>query len=105
MIIQNGYIKAKVKTGGGIDASTGYPISITETWGDTIPCQYKVNNYSNLGSTNGNKFTIASYEILIEDSSFTAEQIKLFTDNEDLGEFSIISAEDLSNVGLIKITI
>ena len=66
MIVANGTIETKIKSGGGINPETGYPNKPSEAWGEPIPCQFRANSYSNKGRTNGEAFTIASYEILIE---------------------------------------
>ena len=104
MIIQNGNIEIKLKTGGGIDPDTGFPIRANESWGAYIPCQYRVNTYSNKGRSNGEAFTVATYEVLIEREEFTAERIRLSNLSGDvLGEFSVISSEPLPAVQIVKI--
>ena len=40
MIIANGTIETKIKTGGGIDPDTDYPIAPSVSWGNPIECQY-----------------------------------------------------------------
>lgn len=105
MIISNGYIKAKDKTGGGFDGN-GNPIPSGSTWGDPIPCRHKPNRNSFKGKQNGNAFTIASYEILIEQQPFPSEQIQLFDEsNVKLGEYSIMWKENLDAVDALKITV
>lgn len=107
MIIENGTIQVKHKTGGGIDPTTGYARrSSAVSWSDPIPCQYYPNRYTNLGRVNGEHIKSAEYTVLIERQPLEAEQVRL-TDNERgfVGEFSIISAEPLEAVGQIKITI
>lgn len=107
MIIENGTIQVKQKTGGGIDPTTGYARpSSAVSWGDPIPCQYYPNRYTNLGRVSGEHVKSAEYTVLIELQPLGAEQIRL-TDNQRglVGEFSIISAEPLEAVGQTKITI
>ena len=54
MIIENGTIQVKQKTGGGIDPTTGYPLPYSAvSWGDPIPCQYYSNRYTYLGRVSG----------------------------------------------------
>ena len=107
MIIQNGIIEVKRKTGGGIDPETGYPQkSGSVAWGDPIPCQYSANKRNNLGRVNGEHYTVAQYEILIEQQPFTSEQIRL----KDLagnvvGEFSVIQVEPLDAVCELRILV
>lgn len=107
MIIANGTIEIKNKTAGGIDPETGFPIPSTgKSWGKPIDCQYSANKYNNLGKSNGEAFTVASYSILIEEQPFTAEQVRLKDRNGNvLGEFSIMQVEPLEAVGELRILI
>ena len=106
MIIANGHIEAKQKTGGGIDPTTGYPIAPSVAWGDKIPCQYLANKYSNKGKANGESFVIASYEILIEEQNYSAETLRLTNSaGSVIGEFAVIEIEPLPAVGMIKLTL
>lgn len=106
MIIQNGTIEVKSKTGGGIDPDTGFPIMPEAEWGDPIPCQYYANRKNNLGMANGEHFTIASYTIIIESRPFAGEEIRLKDRSGSVvGEFSIMSAEPLDAVSEIRITV
>lgn len=105
MIIQNGTIEVKQKTGGGINPETGYPNKPgSVSWDDPIPCQYSANKYNRLGKVNGEHFTTAQYTVLIEEQPFEAEQVRL----KDLagnmiGEFSIIQVEPLEAVCELRI--
>jgi len=106
MIIENGYIEVKIKTGGGIDPETDNPIKPSVSWGSPISCQFSANNYSNKGKANGEAFTVASYEILIEEQPYDAECLRLTNDaGKVIGEFSVIQIEPLPTVGLIRILI
>lgn len=105
MIIQNGTIEVKTKTGGGIDPQTGFPVKGEEQWGEPIPCQWLPNRNDRLGRANGEHFTIASYVVLIDEQPFDAEQVRLRTlDGQDLGEFSLMYAEPLEAVCQIRLT-
>ncbi len=105
MIIVNGEICAKVKTGGGLDEN-GNPIRPSESWEAPIPCHIRSNTYNNKGKANGNTFTVASYEVLIESQPFVAERVKLTDRNgKDLGEFSVMEIEYLDAVDTVKITV
>lgn len=109
MIISNGYIYIKAKEESGIDPATGFPKKPTSrAFSAPIPCQYIVNSYNRLGNSNGNSFTIAQYDILIEEPAegFYAENIKL-TDASDyvLGEFAVRSIERLEAVGQIRLIV
>ena len=92
MIIQNGTIEVKRKTGGGIDPE--------------IPCQYSANKYNQLGRVNGEHFTTAQYSVLIEEQQFTAEQVRLKDRAGNVvGEFSVISVEPLEAVSELRIMV
>ena len=106
MIIQNGTIEPKVKTAGGIDPETGHPVKATTSWGDSIPCQYVPNNCNQLGQVQGEHFTLATYEVYIEEQPFTAEQVRMKDcEGNVIGEYSITSVELLQAVGEIRILI
>lgn len=109
MIIENGTIEFKEKTPGKIDPETGYAQKATEVgWGRPIPCQYLPNNSNNLGRVNGERFTRATYTVLLEEQPLPdSEQIRL-TDRSGkvLGEFSLIAPpEALDAVGEIRLLI
>lgn len=74
-------------------------------WGEPILCQIRTNKLDNLGKSNGNSFTAASYVILIEMQPFDAKAIRLMREDICLGEFPIISTEPLPAVGIIKILV
>lgn len=107
MIIPNGTIEVKRKTGGGIDPETGYPGKPSSVaWGNPIPCQYSANKHNWLGRVNGEHFTAAQYTVLIEEQPFTAEQIRLRNHAGDIvGEFSIMEIEPLEAVGELRILV
>lgn len=106
MIIQNGTIEVKHKTGGGIDPETGYPVKPVVEWGTPIPCQFSANKRDNLGKVNGEHYTVAQYEILIEQQPFTTEQIRLKDlAGNTVGEFSIIQVEPLDAVCELRILV
>ena len=107
MIIQNGTIEVKAKTGGGIDSTTGHPKKPTSSsWGTPIACQYIPNSRDNLAVSTGQHYTKVSYTILIEEQTFAGEQIRLKDMNgNSLGEFSILSVEPLEAVCEIRLLI
>lgn len=109
MIIENGTIEFKEKTPGTIDPETGYPTKATAIgWSKPIPCQFIPNNRTNLGRVNGERFTTATYTVLIEEQSLpSSEQIRLTErSGKVLGEFSLIAPpEALEAVGEIRILI
>lgn len=106
MIIANGYIEIKRKTGGGIDTTTGYPIKPEAEWGGAIDCQYSATRYNNLAMSGGEPYRDAAYSILIEEQPLDgAEQLRLHDkDGNVVGEYSIVSIEPLDAVCEIRIT-
>lgn len=110
MIIPNGTIEFKSKTPGRIDPETGYPSKATEVaWGKPIPCQFIPNSRNNLGKVNGERFTTATYTVLIEEQPLPTdtEQIRLTEmGGKELGEYSLIAPpEYLEAVSEIKLLI
>lgn len=107
MLIQNGTIEFKTKTGGGINPETGYPVKpVNVSWSEPIPCQYSANKYNNLGRYNGEHFIVAQYVVLIEEQPFAAEQIRLKDlAGKVIGEFSVIQIEPLEAVCELRILI
>jgi len=107
MIIANGTIELKVKTAGGINTSTGFPLASTSSWGSPVSCQYIINTHDNLGRTQGEHFVKAKYSILIEQQNPVASEQLRLKDRAGivLGEFSIISVEQLDAVCQTKILV
>lgn len=107
MIIQNGTIEFKTKTAGGIDPETGYPVKPSSVaWGEPVPCQFKAKKFNQLGIIKGEHFTVASYEILIEEQPVPSEQLRLKDlSGEEIGTFSIIQAEPLEAVCEVRILV
>jgi hypothetical protein len=82
-------------------------VSVSEVFSLPIRCYIKVNKRDNIGKQNGNTFTVASYEILIEPQSFESERVQLFdTLGHDLGVFSVMyPPEYLQAVQAVKIVV
>lgn len=107
MIIQNGYIQFKHKTGGGLDAN-GYPVKPAETWGAKVPCQYVPKRINLQARSAENARTETSYEVYVSMPLPVeySEQLRL-SDMADsvVGEYSVISTEELRAVQEIRLTI
>lgn len=105
MIIPNGTISIKEKRAGGIDPKTGHPLpALEERWSDPIPCQYVVNRYDAMKRDASGFLTDASFQILIEEIPFRAEQLRLVDEfGRLIGEFSVKFIEVLRGVCEIKI--
>jgi len=100
MIIVNGYIKVKGKTGGGLDPVTGYPTTPTATWGDPIQCQYVPSAQNLQAEADNEPVTLRRYAIFLEGYQscevYVDEQIALFDGcNHIIGEFSVRSVTPL----------
>lgn len=107
MIIQNGMIEFRITKGGGLNPETGYPVTPSSpSYSESIPCQFKANRYNSLGVVNGEHYTIARYEILIEEQPVQSEQIRLKDmSGKEIGTFSIIQVEPLEAVCQIRILV
>lgn len=109
MIIQNGTIEVKAKSGGGIDAETGHPIKATASWWNPLPCQYvPIAHDKQAVTTSGEPYTLATYMVLVEEQPFciTGEQVRLKDMKGGVvGEYSVRSVEYLEAVCETKITI
>lgn len=101
----NGSISIKVEAGIKFDENRK-PIQVADSWGDPIQCRFTPNKYSEKGISNGNKFTVASYDILIETQVFSATSIRL-TDGSGnvIGEYQVQQIENIPGVGRIRITV
>ena len=107
MIIPNGTIEMKRKAAGGIDPETGYPVkSGAVEWSEPVPCQYAANTHNWLGRVRGEHFTVAQYEIYIEEQPFDTEQIRLRDRaGRVIGEFSVMEVSLLETVCELRIVV
>lgn len=107
MIIQNGNISFKYKTGGGLD-DDGYPVAPSITWSDPIPCQFVPKTLNLQAAESGNTYIKQGYSVYINSdlSLIPTEQLRLTTlTGVEIGEFSVISVQELRAVGQTVITI
>jgi len=107
MIIQNGNIEFKTKSGGGIGAD-GYPVTPTEVWGKPVPCQYVPVKLDLQARSDGNAATQFNYKVYVamplpEEAT---EQLRI-TDmaGKEVGQYSVISSEELRAVQEIVIVV
>lgn len=102
MIIENGTIEFKTREAAAIDPETGYrqKPSSSPTWGQTVPCQFNALKYNQLARVLGEKATLASYEVFVEEDTETpSEQVRLKDRAGNVvGEFSVIQVEPLDAV-------
>jgi len=109
MIIVNGTIEVKRKDGGGIDPTTGFPITATSEWGECLPCQYLPTENKQARSL-GEAVTRRSYAILLEGHCgcypCVNEQIRLRDCcGNIIDEFSVISVIPLRAVDQTRIDV
>lgn len=107
MIIENGNISFKVKSKPTV-SDNGFLIKPTsEQWTEVMPCQISQNSASKNEVVNGEHYANASYTILVElDEPIISEQVLLYDDSHEvIGEYSIISTERLSSVGIMRIVV
>lgn len=110
MILENGTLQTKIKTGGG--TIKGVPIPVNEVLGEIFPCNIKSKKYTSNADGGGqaeavdSAFVRASYEVLVETDNFTAEKVVL-KDNRGniLGEFRVLEVQHLDYVNVVKITL
>ena len=110
MILENGTLQTKIKTGGG--TIKGVPIPVNEVLGEIFPCNIKSKKYTSNADGGGpaeavdSAFVRASYEVLVETDNFTAEKVVL-KDNRGniLGEFRVLEVQYLDYVNVVKITL
>lgn len=100
----NGTLKYQITTEGGLN-EFGEPIKAQTTWSEATPCSIKTNKDTRKGKYEDGEFRQASFIILIELEKFPHNRIKLERLGEDLGEYSILSAEPLTTVGRTQIMV
>lgn len=105
MIIANGTITCREEKTGYIDAETGHPVKLPVTWGCPVPCQWMANTTDRRGVVNGERFTLATYTVLVE-GPFHGERVRLCDPcGRELGEFAVKSEEWLEAVGQTRVII
>lgn len=100
----NGTIQYQIVTGGGFDAK-GNPIPVSTDWSVPVECGIKENSYSNKGTYADGKFTMASFEVLVEDAPESIKRVKLTRAGRILGEYPVQSVKPLTSVGRVKIVV
>lgn len=110
MIIPNGTIEVKQVVGGGINPITGFPTPAQGEWSGRIACQYSAKAYKHAARIEGEFYTQASYDILVDYLSFEEiiepTIIRLWDKNgQEVGEFPIIRIEALDAVRQYRITV
>ena len=91
-------------TGGGLDADL-HPLKPSCSYGEKIPCRLQVNRKDFLGKSDGNSFTVASYEIFTDRLAVASGRVRLGDVNGVIGEFSVLCTEYLDAVRMYKIVV
>ena len=91
-------------TGGGFDSEL-HPVAPSCSYGEEIPCRLKANRKNFLGKSDGNSFTVASYEILVDGPPFVAGRVRIGDTGGVIGEFSVLWTEYLDAVHVYKIVV
>lgn len=104
MIRANGTIRTIGLTSLTRDAN-GDPIKSTETLGEEIECNIKLNSNRKYNYENGS-MKLSTYEILIDTNEFTDTRIRLKNNrNQELGDYEVLSVEYLDIAQCTKITV
>lgn len=104
MIIENGTLQTIEKTGGGM--IDGRPAKVEEVISSPIPCNIRTITHNHKGKTIDGVFTQASFDVLIDVPTFSAERV-ILTNNRGvcLGEFRVQDIQHLDSVNAVKITV
>ena len=110
MIIVNGCIRRKLKSGGGLDPATGYPVAPSAAWSDPIPCQFVPTKQNLQAKADGEPVTTRTYAIYLEGYTrcevCVGEQISLSNECGLLiGEYSVRSITPLLAVDQTRLDV
>lgn len=104
MIIANGFIRFKEQVEEQVD-DKGYPMLSPDAWGEAIECQYNIT--SNLQArSNGEAYTAKSFVVWVEQMDVPSEVVMLYDGRgKEVGQFSVISVEQLDAVCQTRLTL
>lgn len=109
MIIPNGHIEIQAVVGGDINPETGFATPAQGVWSERIACQYTPKSYHHASKVNGEFYTLASYEILIDELSVDGLQPTMIRISDErglvLGEYPVINIQHYRGARIYKITI
>lgn len=103
-MIENGYISYKISSDNVIDEN-GNPVLGVETWSELVPANVEGVNKRFYDKEKGNRYTSATYSIILSKIDFS-DKIKVFDrDKQELGEYNVIESQRLDILGLVRITV
>lgn len=99
----NGSITYRLSGTSSFD-SDGVPTQSEGTWSDPVECFVKKNTHNNRGIYTDGKFTVESYEIILEriPEGLSTDFVRVWRKDAYLGEFEV---QDISEVSLDRIII
>lgn len=100
----NGTLQYQITEGGGLN-ELGEPVAVRTIWSREISCMIQTNKHSNTGTYQDGKFTVESYEVMIEGMGIDAGRVKLCRYGKELGEFEVQDVQPLPGVGRTKIIV
>lgn len=101
---ENGTLRYKTLYNNTPIDSNGDPLAASAYWSAAIPCLVRTISDTRKAKYEDGEYRKMSFEVLVETAhAFNASAIQLERKGESLGEFSIISMEELPTVGRIRI--
>lgn len=101
----NGYISILRVMGGGYN-DMGEIEPAEQDWSEPIPCNIKTNTDTRKGVYDGGEYRHASFTVLIERPMRGAmTRVRLERFGEDLGEYDVLSTEQMPGMGRTQIIV
>lgn len=109
MIIANGTIELKHKSGGGLDAATGLPLPVVEAWGDPVECQWYTDRMDLQARTRaGESYSDIGRVVIVEQpwSNGGCEELRLRdAAGAVVGTYALKAVEPLDAVQQVRLTV
>ena len=101
---ENGTLRYKTLYNNSPIDDNGDPVGASAYWSAPIPCLVHTITDTHKAKYADGEYRAMSFEVLVERASaFQSNAIQLERKGENLGEFQIISQEELPTVGRIRI--
>lgn len=105
MIINNGYYQFELNIGGGEDEQ-GRPLQTTAQWSTPAPCRISTNNDNRRARNEDGTFHDATYTMTFDGLlSFPYKRVRLERLGEQLGEYKVVSSEQLEAVQATRVVL